>query len=58
MGRISPEAGQAAYDTIVRAVQAAEKGDVDAIATAPVNKAAFAKAGLPDKAAPAETPAP
>lgn len=49
MGRISPEAGRAAHDTIVRAVQAAWKGDVDAIATAPVNKAAFAKAGLPWK---------
>ena len=49
MGRLSPEAGRAAYDTIVRAVEAARKGDVDAIATAPVNKAAFAKAGLPWK---------
>ena len=49
MGRISPEAGRAAHDTIVAAVQAAWKGDVDAIATAPVNKAAFAKAGLPWK---------
>jgi len=49
MGRISPEAGRAAYDTIVRAVDAASKGDVDAIATAPINKAAFAKAGLPWK---------
>ena len=49
MGRISPEAGRAAYDTIIRAVQAAWKGDVDAIATAPVNKTAFSKAGLPWK---------
>jgi 4-hydroxythreonine-4-phosphate dehydrogenase len=49
IGRISPEAGRAAHDTIVRAVQAAWKGDVDAIATAPVNKAAFSKAGLPWK---------
>jgi 4-hydroxythreonine-4-phosphate dehydrogenase len=49
MGRISPEAGRAAYGTIVRAVEAAWKGDVDAIATAPVNKAAFSKAGLPWK---------
>ena len=49
MGRISPEAGRAAYDTIVRAVQSAWKGDVDAIATAPVNKTAFSKAGLPWK---------
>ncbi len=49
IGRISPEAGRAAHDTIVRAVEAASNGDVDAIATAPVNKAAFAKAGLPWK---------
>jgi 4-hydroxythreonine-4-phosphate dehydrogenase len=49
IGRVSPEAGKAAYETIVRAVQAAWKGDVDAIATAPVNKTAFAKAGLPWK---------
>ena len=46
VGRISPEAGRAAYETIVRAVEAACKGDVDAIATAPVNKAAFSRAGL------------
>jgi 4-phospho-D-threonate 3-dehydrogenase / 4-phospho-D-erythronate 3-dehydrogenase len=49
MGQVSPEAGRAAYDTIVRAVDAARKGDVDAIATAPVNKTSFAKAGLPWK---------
>ena len=42
-------AGQAAYDTIVAAVRAAERGDVDAIATAPVSKEAFALAGLPWK---------
>jgi 4-hydroxythreonine-4-phosphate dehydrogenase len=33
----------------VRAVDAAIKGDVDAIATAPINKLAFAQAGLPWK---------
>jgi 4-hydroxythreonine-4-phosphate dehydrogenase len=49
MGRVSPEAGRAAYDTIVRAVQAASTGEVDGIATAPVSKTAFAKAGLPWK---------
>jgi 4-hydroxythreonine-4-phosphate dehydrogenase len=49
MGRVSPEAGRAAHYAIVRAVQAAWKGDVDAIATAPVNKTAFAQAGLPWK---------
>ena len=42
-------AGQAAYDTIVAAVAAAQRGEVDAIATAPVSKEAFALAGLPWK---------
>jgi 4-hydroxythreonine-4-phosphate dehydrogenase len=45
-GVVSAAAGQAAYDTIVRAVDAARRGSVDAIATAPVNKLAFSKAGL------------
>jgi 4-hydroxythreonine-4-phosphate dehydrogenase len=45
-GEVSAAAGRAAYDTIVRAVEAAKRGDVDAIATAPVNKLAFANAGL------------
>ena len=48
-GKVSAEAGRAAYDTVVRAVVDAEHGDVDAIATAPVNKEAFALAGLPWK---------
>jgi 4-hydroxythreonine-4-phosphate dehydrogenase len=46
-GQLTAEAGRAAYDTIVRAVDAAKAGDVDAIATAPVNKEAFKLAGLP-----------
>ena len=45
-GEVSAAAGRAAYDTIVRAVDAARRGEVDAIATAPVNKLAFARAGL------------
>jgi 4-hydroxythreonine-4-phosphate dehydrogenase len=45
-GQLSAAAGRAAYDTIVRCVDAAKRGEVDAIATAPVNKLAFAKAGL------------
>ncbi len=49
IGDVSGEAGRAAYDTIVRAVAAARAGSVDAIATAPVNKLAFARAGLPWK---------
>src|SRR5688500_14355192 len=49
VGAVSAEAGKAAHDTIVRAVEAAKSGAVDAIATAPVNKLAFARAGLPWK---------
>ena len=45
-GQLSAEAGRAAYDVIVRAVADARSGVVDAIATAPVNKLAFAHAGL------------
>jgi 4-phospho-D-threonate 3-dehydrogenase / 4-phospho-D-erythronate 3-dehydrogenase len=48
-GVLSADAGRAAYDTIVRAVEAARAGEVDAIATAPINKLAFARAGLPWK---------
>ncbi len=46
-GVLSAKAGQAAYETIVRAVADARQGVVDAIATAPVNKEAFRLAGLP-----------
>ena len=46
LGTVSAAAGQAAYDTIRRAVADAMEGAVDAIATAPVNKLAFARAGL------------
>ncbi len=46
-GILSAEAGRAAYDTIVRAVADAQAGAVAAIATAPVNKLGFARAGLP-----------
>ncbi len=49
IGQVSAEAGRAAYDVIVRAVEDARAGRVDAIATAPINKLAFAKAGLPWK---------
>lgn len=48
-GRVSAEAGRAAYDAIVRAVQDASAGTIDAVATAPINKEAFAAAGLPWK---------
>jgi 4-hydroxythreonine-4-phosphate dehydrogenase len=48
-GQLSADAGRAAYDAICRAVRDAERGIVHGIATAPVNKLAFARAGLPWK---------
>jgi 4-hydroxythreonine-4-phosphate dehydrogenase len=48
-GQVSAEAGRAAYDAIVAAVGDARQGTIDAIATAPINKEAFALAGLPWK---------
>jgi 4-hydroxythreonine-4-phosphate dehydrogenase len=48
-GRLSAEAGRAAYDAIVAAAADAGTGHIDAIATAPINKEAFALAGLPWK---------
>lgn len=46
MGQVSPQAGRAAFEAIVRAVEDARHGVVQGLATAPVNKAAFAAAGL------------
>ena len=48
-GRLSADAGRAAYDAIVAAVADARAGTIDAIATAPINKEALALAGLPWK---------
>ncbi|MCC7035027.1 MAG: 4-hydroxythreonine-4-phosphate dehydrogenase PdxA [Acidobacteria bacterium] len=48
-GEESAAGGRAAYDTLVRAVDAARRGEIDAIATAPLSKRAFALAGLPWK---------
>jgi len=45
-GVLSAAAGRAAYDVIVRAVDDAKSGEVQAIATAPLNKEAFRLAGL------------
>jgi 4-hydroxythreonine-4-phosphate dehydrogenase len=45
-GVLSADAGRAAYDAICAAVADAQAGMVAAIATAPVNKLAFARAGL------------
>jgi 4-hydroxythreonine-4-phosphate dehydrogenase len=47
IGQVSAAAGRAAYDSVVRAVDDARAGRVQAITTAPINKAAFARAGLP-----------
>ena len=49
VGVPSAASGRAAYDTLVRAVWDTRAGRVDAIATAPVSKLAFAMAGLPWK---------
>jgi 4-hydroxythreonine-4-phosphate dehydrogenase len=46
-GVLSADAGQAAYDAIVRATADARQGLVAAIATAPINKEALRLAGLP-----------
>ncbi len=46
MGQLSAAAGLAAYDAIREAVSDAQAGRVDAITTAPINKLAFAHAGL------------
>jgi 4-hydroxythreonine-4-phosphate dehydrogenase len=48
-GVVSPEAARAACETIEVAVRDALAGRVAAIATAPINKLAFAQAGLPWK---------
>jgi 4-hydroxythreonine-4-phosphate dehydrogenase len=48
-GELSARAGKAAYEAIVNAVMDARLGRIDAVATAPVNKEAFALAGLPWK---------
>ena len=46
-GRVSAAAGQAAYDAIVAAVEDAQQGRIAAVATAPINKEAFAAARVP-----------
>jgi 4-hydroxythreonine-4-phosphate dehydrogenase len=45
-GEVSAASGHAAYDAIVAATRDALAGRVAALATAPINKAAFAAAGL------------
>jgi 4-hydroxythreonine-4-phosphate dehydrogenase len=46
-GQVDATSGRAAYDAVVQAVTDALARRVDAIATAPVNKGAWAAAGLP-----------
>ena len=48
-GAVSADAGRAAYEAICSAVRDAQAGAVAAVATAPVSKLAFARAGLPWK---------
>jgi 4-hydroxythreonine-4-phosphate dehydrogenase len=48
-GCVSAEAGRSAYNAILRAVGDAQAGRLEAIATAPINKEAFAAAGVPWK---------
>lgn len=49
VGEESAAGGRAAYESVVRAVDAARTGEVDAVATAPLSKRAFALAGIPWK---------
>lgn len=48
-GVVNAASGRRAYDEVVRAVGDARAGQVDGLVTAPINKAAFAAAGLPWK---------
>jgi len=49
VGVVAAASGQRAYDEILRAVDDCRAGRVDGMVTAPINKAAFAAAGLPWK---------
>ena len=49
IGQLSADAGRAAFDAMCAAVRDAQAGAVHAVATAPVNKLAFSRAGLPWK---------
>ena len=46
-GHVSASAGKTAYDAILSAVADTQAGRIDAVATAPINKEAFAVAGVP-----------
>ena len=47
VGKVDARAGEAAYRYIIEAVAAAMRGDVRAIATAPINKESLKLAGVP-----------
>lgn len=47
VGQVSAEGGRAAYEAIVAAVEDAKAHRVDAVATAPISKESFARAGFP-----------
>lgn len=47
MGKVSAIGGQAAYAAIGNAVQAAKRGEIQALATAPINKESLRAAGVP-----------
>lgn len=47
LGELSKEAGEAAYRYVVRALELAQAGKIDAICTAPLNKEAMQAAGHP-----------
>jgi 4-hydroxythreonine-4-phosphate dehydrogenase len=47
LGALSSAAGEAAYQYVVRAVELAQAGEIDAICTAPLNKEAMQAAGHP-----------
>ncbi len=46
-GRVNPKAGRACFEYIKKSVELALAGQLDAVATAPVNKAALQAAGVP-----------
>ena len=46
-GKISAAGGRAAYESIEKAVSAARKGEIDAIATAPIHKESLRAADVP-----------
>ena len=47
LGKVQPQAGQAAFDAMKTAIDLALSGQIDAIATAPINKEALQLGGVP-----------